>query len=100
MKLKLNEVLTDLDGKDLGNAAEILALQLFGSNTKQFSALRAYEISLELKKNKEVELSKEECDKMKTFVSDESNLIVGGKAPILSAIIDAMNSQEKDTVAV
>jgi len=83
MKVLFDESIKDLSGQEVpdSHTGKILA-GLLAQQKSDFHPIKAMEIAQSIYKGNEVELSKDEVDKLKKFIEGQDNL-----APIAKAVM-------------
>lgn len=95
MKLDFNFDILNLKNESMGKkASELLADNLVAIQSKNIKVLKAYEFAKKLMAENFINADKEDANKLKDFLNDESSFIPLVKAQILGVVIDALNAKD------
>lgn len=90
--LDLSAVITDPKGNPHASGqtyAEALSSELMLSPAKGYDSIKLYEIAITLAAKKKIALDTSDMETVKRFVTNDSNLFVLAKGPILKAFSEA-----------
>lgn len=88
MKVDLNYLIKDLDGKELDSAHMGKTIANLLVNQTKGEAIKYWGWALKLNDLKELELDKSDFDTLKTFIKDSDQLFIIAKAQILETLGD------------